>query len=88
MRSTFLLYETLGYVGLFMGVLISISYKYAARAAPASGSLVDKLKNDYSGSLTGADLLVSNTFDVLGADVLHSAHIGQGVINGASIWRS
>jgi hypothetical protein len=44
--------------------------------------LIDKLRNDYSVSLPGADLLVSNAFAVLSPDVLHAAHIGQGVVNG------
>jgi hypothetical protein len=44
--------------------------------------LVDKLRNDYSVSIPGADLLLSNAFEVLSPDVLHAAHIGQGVVNG------
>jgi hypothetical protein len=43
---------------------------------------IDKLRNEYSVALPGADLLASNAFDVLSADVLHSAHIGRGVIGG------
>jgi hypothetical protein len=51
----------------------------------APGSLeqvIDKLRDDYSMALPGADLLVSNAFDVLSADVLSSAHIGRGVVAG------
>jgi hypothetical protein len=44
--------------------------------------LIDKLRNDYSVSLPGADLLLSNAYEVLSPDVLHAAHIGQGVVNG------
>jgi hypothetical protein len=44
--------------------------------------LIDKLRNEYSVALPGADLLVSNAFDVLSADVLHGDHIGQGVVDG------
>lgn len=44
--------------------------------------LIDKLRNDYSVALPGADLLVSNAFEVLSPDVLHAAHIGQGVVDG------
>ena len=44
--------------------------------------LVDKLRNDYSVTLPGADLLISNAFEVLSPDVLHAAHIGQGVVDG------
>jgi hypothetical protein len=51
--------------------------------APGSvEQLVDKLRNDYSVALPGADLLVSNAFDVMSADVLHAAHIGRGVVGG------
>jgi hypothetical protein len=51
----------------------------------ASGSvdqLVDKLRNEFSVALPGADLLVSNAFEVLSPDVMHAAHIGEGVIDG------
>jgi hypothetical protein len=44
--------------------------------------LVDTLRNKYSVALPGADLFMSNSYDVLSADVLHGAHIGQGVIAG------
>ena len=51
--------------------------------APGSlDQLVDKLRNDYSVALPGADLLVSNAFDVMSADVVHGAHIGEGVVDG------
>ncbi len=51
--------------------------------APGSlEQLFDKLRNDYSVSLPGADLLVSNAFDVLSADVLNGVHVGRGVVNG------
>jgi hypothetical protein len=51
--------------------------------APGSlDQLVDKLRNEFSVALPGADLLVSNAFEVMSPDVLHAAHIGQGVING------
>jgi hypothetical protein len=51
--------------------------------APGSlEKLIDKLRDDYSMALPGADLLVSNAFDVLSADVMSSAHIGRGVVAG------
>jgi hypothetical protein len=51
--------------------------------APGSvDQLVDKLRNELSVALPGADLLVSNAFEVLSPDVLHAAHIGEGVIDG------
>jgi hypothetical protein len=56
---------------------------FAQLDSPGSlDQLVDKLRNDYSIALPGADLLVSNAFDVMSADVLRAAHIGRGVING------
>jgi hypothetical protein len=56
---------------------------FAQLDSPGSlDQLVDKLRNDYSITLPGADLLVSNAFDVMSADVLHAAHIGRGVIDG------
>lgn len=51
--------------------------------APGSlDQLVDKLRNEYSVALPGADLLLANAFDVMSADVESSAHIGRGVVNG------
>jgi hypothetical protein len=51
--------------------------------APGSlEQLVDKLRNDYSVALPGADLLVANAFDVLSADVLNAVHVGRGVVDG------
>jgi len=51
--------------------------------APGSvEQLVDKLRNDYSVALPGADLLSSSAFDLLHADVTQAAHIGRGVVAG------
>jgi hypothetical protein len=51
--------------------------------APGSvEQVIDKLRNDYSVVLPGADLLASNAFDLLNADVTHAAHIGRGVVDG------
>jgi hypothetical protein len=56
---------------------------FAQIDAPGSvDQLVDKLRNELSVALPGADLLVSNAFEVLSPDVLHAAHIGEGVVNG------
>jgi hypothetical protein len=44
--------------------------------------LVDKLRNDYSVALPGADLFAANAFEILSADVLHGDHIGRGVVGG------
>jgi hypothetical protein len=51
----------------------------------ASGSIdqmVDRLRDQLSVELPGADLLLSNTYDVLVSDVIDAKHIGQGVIDG------
>jgi hypothetical protein len=44
--------------------------------------LIDLLRNQYSLELPGADLLVSNPYDVLMPDVIDAKHIGRGVIDG------
>jgi hypothetical protein len=44
--------------------------------------LVDVLRDQYSLEFPGADLLLSNSYDVLMADVLEAKHIGQGVVDG------
>jgi hypothetical protein len=44
--------------------------------------LVDTLRNKFSVALPGADLLLTNSYDALSADVLHAAHIGEGVVAG------
>jgi hypothetical protein len=54
----------------------------------ASGSigsidqLVDKLRDQLGVDLPGADLLLSNPYAILSADVIDARHIGRGVING------
>jgi hypothetical protein len=51
----------------------------------ASGSIdqmVDRLRDQLSVELPGADLLLSNAYDVLVSDVIDAKHIGQGVIDG------
>jgi hypothetical protein len=72
---------------VFDGKTVSVLGKnmnsYTQLEAPGSlEKLIDKLRDDYSMALPGADLLVSNAFDVLSADVLSSAHIGRGVVAG------
>jgi hypothetical protein len=72
---------------VFDGKTVSVLGKnmnaYTQMDAPGSlEKLIDKLRDDYSLALPGADLLVSNAFDVLSADVLSGAHIGRGVVAG------
>ncbi len=53
--------------------------------APAAGSiddLVGKLRDEFSIEAPGADLLLSNTYDVLAGNAIDAKHIGQGVIDG------
>ena len=45
-------------------------------------TLVDVLRDQYSLEFPGADLLLSNPYNVLMADVLEAKHIGQGVVDG------
>ena len=44
--------------------------------------LVDRLRNQLSVELPGADLLNTNAYDVLMSDVIDAKHMGQGVIDG------
>ena len=56
---------------------------FAQLDAPGSiDQLVDRLRNQLSVELPGADLLLSNAYDVLMSDVIDAKHIGQGVIDG------
>jgi len=56
---------------------------YAQLDTPGSiDQLVDRLRNQLSVELPGADLLLSNAYDVLMSGVLDAKHMGQGVIDG------
>ncbi len=56
---------------------------YAQTEAQGSiDQLVDKLRDQLGVDLPGADLLLSNPYAVLSADVMDAKHIGRGVING------
>ena len=72
---------------VFDGKMASIVDKntnnYVQFDAPGNvDQLIDKLRNEYSTALPGADLLDSNVYEALSADVLHGAHIGRGVVGG------
>jgi hypothetical protein len=57
--------------------------EYAQAESPGSiDQLVSKLRNEYSIEAPGADLLLSNVYDELIADVIEADHIGGGVIDG------
>ena len=52
---------------------------------PVAGStdqMFDHLRSDFGMQIPGADLLVTNAFDVLSRDVVQSKYIGPAVING------
>ena len=56
---------------------------YAQTEAPGSvDQLVDRLRGDLGVDIPGADLLISNPYAALSADVMDAKYIGRGVING------
>ncbi len=56
---------------------------YARFEAPGTvDQLIEMLRMGHGVALPGADLLLSNAFDVLMADVQEAKHIGRGVIDG------
>lgn len=56
---------------------------YAQFDAPGTvDQLIEALRSGHGVSLPGADLLVSNSYDVLVAGVKEAKHIGRGVIDG------
>jgi hypothetical protein len=48
----------------------------------STDQLIDVLRDQHGVVAPGADLLLSTAFDVMTADVIESAHIGKGVIDG------
>lgn len=56
---------------------------YAETEAPGTDDqLIDKIRGELGVDMPGADLLVSNPYAVLSADVIDAKHIGRGIING------
>jgi hypothetical protein len=56
---------------------------FAQLDAPGSiDQLVDRLRNQYSIALPGADLLSSHVYEDLTEDVVEGVHVGRGVIDG------
>ena len=53
-----------------------------ADAAGTIDQLIDRLQSTAGGAMPGTDLLPSNSFDELTANVIEARHIGQGVIDG------
>jgi hypothetical protein len=72
---------------VFDGKTLTINSKpnntYAqVEAAGSDDQLIDLLRDKYGVTAPGADLLFSNVFDVMTADVIDARHIGRGVIDG------
>ena len=72
---------------VFDGTTVSIDGRsvkaYAQFEAPGTiDHLIHALREGHGVALPGADLLLSNSYDVLMADVLEAKHIGRGVIGG------
>ena len=56
---------------------------FAEIKSPGSiDQLVDRLRDEFSFSIPGADLLLTDSYDRLVEDVVEARHIGQGVIDG------
>src|SRR5271165_2904534 len=51
-------------------------------AAGTDDQLIDKIRGELGVDMPGADLLLSNPYAVLSADVIDAKHIGRGIING------
>jgi hypothetical protein len=71
----------------FDGKTVSVYGKhlngYAQFAAPGTvDQLIEALRAGHGIALPGADLLLSNSYDVLVAGVMEAKHIGRGVIDG------
>jgi hypothetical protein len=58
---------------------------YAQAAAPGTvDQLITKMRSDLGIEAPGADLLLSDIYDGLTADMVDAKHIGQGVVNGVT----
>jgi hypothetical protein len=71
----------------FDGKTVSVLGKhingYAQFDAPGTvDQLIEALRAGHGVALPGADLLLSNSYDVLAAGIMESKHIGRGVIDG------
>ena len=56
---------------------------FAQIDAPGSiDQLLDRLRNEFSIDAPGADLLLSNSYEILMTDVLDAKHVGRGVVDG------
>jgi hypothetical protein len=72
---------------IFDGKAVSVFGKhlnsYASAEAPGTiDQLIDKLRNEMGVELPAADLLLSNSYEALTADVNEAKYVGHGVIDG------
>jgi hypothetical protein len=72
---------------VFDGKMLTVNNKDGnafaqVEAAGTVDQLIDKLRDQHGIAAPGADLLFSQPFEVMMADVIEMAHVGQGVIDG------
>jgi len=72
---------------VFDGKMLTMNDKdangFAQFDSPGSvDQLIDLLRDKHGVTAPGADILLTNAYDVMMADVIESAHIGKGVIDG------
>jgi len=83
-------HRTGGYSDVFLtfdGKTVSVfgnhTNSYAQFDGPANiDQLIEALRDGHGIALPGADLLLSNSYDILVADVIEAKYIGHGVIDG------
>lgn len=69
--------------GKTLAVIDKVDNRFATIAAPGSlDQLIDTLHNQAGAGLPASDLLLTDSYSVLSADVLDGRHIGRGVIDG------
>lgn len=74
---------TLFFDGKTVSIYEENSNGYVQYDAPGNvDQLIDALREGQGVALPGADLLLSNVYDVLMADTMEAKYIGRGVING------
>lgn len=69
--------------GKTLAVVDKADNRFARIAAPGSvDQLIDTLHNRAGAGLPASDLLLTDSYSVLSADVLESRHIGRGIVGG------
>jgi len=74
---------------VFDGKMLTVNNKDGnafaqAESAGTVDQLIDKLRDEHGIAAPGADLLFSQPFEVMMADVIEMAHVGQGVVDGVA----